>query len=56
MKTYKIKGIEYYATECRGLFHALVTFLTNKCGVTENDIEEFTSIIHDNAVKVFEGV
>lgn len=55
MKTYKLKGIEYYAIDCRGLFHALVTFLHNKCGVTEKDVELFEGKIPDGA-KVFEGV
>ena len=56
MKTYKLKGIEYYATDCRSLFHALITFLSYKCGVTEDNIEEFDGAIPDDATKVFEGV
>lgn len=56
MKTFKLKGIEYYAVDCRNLFHALTTFLSNKCGVTEIDIEEFEGEIPETAEKVFEGV
>lgn len=55
MKTYKLKGLEIYADECRGLFHALVTFLHNKVGVTENDIELYEGVIPDSAT-VYEGV
>lgn len=56
MKTYKLKGLEYYAVDCRNLFHALITFHHNRCGVTENDIEEFIGEIPENTEKVFEGV
>lgn len=56
MKKFKLKGIEYYAIDCRDLFHALVTFLSNKCGVTENNIEEFEGEIPETAEKIFEGI
>ena len=56
MKTYKLKGLEYYATDCRSIFHALITFLINKCGVTEDNIEEYYGVIPENADKVFYGV
>lgn len=56
MKTYKLKGIEYYATECRNEFHAVLTFMSNGLGITKENIEEFKGEIPKDAVKVFEGV
>lgn len=42
MKTYKTKGLPYYAKGCNNVFEAVVTFHKNRIGVTENDIEEVT--------------
>ena len=55
MKTYKLKELDYYAIDCRNIFHALVTFLHNKCGITEENIEEFEGEIPEGS-KIFEGV
>lgn len=56
MKNYKLKDIEYYVVDCRNIFHALITFLHNKCGVTEDNIEEFIGDVPEDAQKVFEGI
>ena len=56
MKKYKLIGIEYYAYDCRNLLHALTTFLYYKCGVTEENIEEFEGKIPEDAIKCFEGI
>lgn len=56
MKTYKLKGLEYYITDCRNIVHAITTCLCYSWGVTENDIEEFHGIIPENAIKVVESV
>lgn len=57
MKTFKLKGLEYYATNCINELDAAFIFIKNKCGVTINDIEEFIGEIpEENTVKVFNVV
>lgn len=56
VKNFKLKDIEYYAVDCRNIFHTLITFLHNKCGVTEDNIEEFIGDVPEDAQKVFEGI
>jgi len=55
MKTFKLKGIEYYAIDCKNSFHALTTFLYNKCGVTLENIVEFNENIPHGAI-IFKGI
>lgn len=55
MKTYKLKGLEYYVTNCDNILQALKTFINNKCGVTLNDIEEVEGVFNDNA-KIFKAI
>jgi len=55
MKTYKLIGLDYYAVNCRSVFHALTTFLQNRCGVTIHNIEEFTGNIPENST-IFKGI
>jgi hypothetical protein len=55
MKTYKLKGLEYYAINCRNSIHALETFIANNCGVTLSNIEEVDGVYNDNA-KIFDSI
>lgn len=47
--TYKLKGIEYYATNCNNPIEAINLFIANKCGVTLSNIELFEGEIPDDA-------
>lgn len=47
--TYKTKGLDFYITDCRGILHAITSFLYYRIGVTENDIEIFEGEIPENA-------
>lgn len=47
--TYKTKGLEFYITDCRDIFHAVASFLYYRIGVTENDIEHFEGEIPEDA-------
>jgi hypothetical protein len=52
MTTFKLKGIEYYATDCESVAHAMLVFRTNSIGVTIDDIEPYNGTIPSDA-KVF---
>lgn len=40
-KIYKLKGLNYFAVGCISIYHAEQTFLNNRVGVTEENIELF---------------
>jgi hypothetical protein len=48
-QTYKTKGLEFYITDAKDIFHAIRSFVSFRIGVTENDIEVFDEEIPNNA-------
>lgn len=57
-KIYKTKGLSYYATDCSSKKEAVATFIMEKIGVTEGDIEEYYGEIPEDAVGIysFDGI
>lgn len=57
-KIYKCKGLFYYAIDCSSKDEAVATFIANRIGVTENDIEEYYGEIPEDAIGIysFDGV
>lgn len=55
-KTFKLNGLEFYATKCFDIAHATRTFLKNRCGVLESSMKEFDGEIPGDATRVFIGI
>lgn len=56
MKTYKLKGLEYYCVAFDKI-DAVFVFLANKIGVTENNVEETSFEPNGDAVgRVFRSI
>lgn len=57
-KIYKTKGLPYYAIDCSSKKEAVATFIMERIGVTEGDIEEYYGEIPEGAAGVysFDGV
>jgi len=49
MKTYKLKGLNYYITDCRNSIHPLKSFLHHRIGVVFENIEEYEGEIPTNS-------
>ena len=52
-KVYKCKGLSYYAIDCSSKDEAVATFIMNRIGVTEHDIEEYYGEIPEDAAGVY---
>lgn len=53
--TYKTKGLPFFITGARNIYHAAASFIYYRIGVTENDIEEYRGEIPEDA-QVMEAV
>lgn len=61
MKTFKLKGLDYYVTNVPNKTIACIVLLKHRIGVTENDLDEIESCpdvaerIIDGAKRIIDG-